>query len=42
MRIADDESAYDTLVCFLAIYKGYHTHSANFRLRFSLVLVIVR
>jgi len=42
MRIADDELAYDTLVCFLAIYRGYRTYSANLGSALSLVLIIVR
>lgn len=39
---ADDKSAYDTLVCFLAIYKGYKTYRAKLGPRMSLMLYMVR
>lgn len=42
MLTADDKSAYDTLVCLLAIYKGYNTYRLKLGSRMSLMLSMVR
>ena len=42
IRPADEESAYDALVCFLVMQKWYCTYRADLGSKISLMQVIVR